>query len=74
MEVQKIIADKIDIYNCPDCPFYSFGQRFIESMKVMRSAYSCRAYKGWPLNFRTRPKPDFCKIKRIEIYEEEEGG
>ena len=70
MEVQKIIPDKIDIYSCHDCPFFSV----LGSTKMIKSGYRCNAYKGWPLHFRTRPKPDFCKIKKIEIYEERESG
>ena len=64
MPQRRILSNIIEPKKCDDnqCPFF----------RTYNGIKSCWLYTSTPMiNYRTNPKPDWCKLERIEIHEEE---
>jgi hypothetical protein len=54
------------IYHPKDCETCSFFRR---DKNKGRTAIQCMHYPGRLFSFDYKPKPDFCIVERIEVYE-----
>jgi len=63
MPKRRFLSNTIEPKRCDNdqCPFFRVDNNFKH----------CWLYSSTPIiNFRTNPKPDWCKLEKIEIHEE----